>query len=142
MAPPLWLAGPLSITREAGELYYLLTVSQRPRTIVEFGASHRISTIYLAACLRDGGCGSLITTEILPGKAQLARHNLRQAGLEDLVEICVGDAADLNKDDPDLLAYQQHVRRPGSGFFSCELPFDAGVELSVRLESQATQHSE
>lgn len=96
----------------------------------------------LSGGLRDGGCGSLITTEILPGKAQLARHNLRQAGLEDLVEICVGDAADLNKDDPDLLAYQQHVRRPGSGFFSCELPLDAGVELSVRLESQATQHSE
>ena len=31
--------------------------------------------------------------------------------------------------------YQRRIREPDSGFFSIELPLDAGVELSVRLES-------
>lgn len=170
---------PLSIAREVGDLYYLLTVSRQPRTIVEFGASHGISTIYLASGLRDSGSGSLITTEILDHKAEMTRQNLREAGLEDLVEIRIGDAletlrdeppeaslvvldgrndqyvpvldmlaprlspgalviADLNQGDPDLLAYQQHVRRSGSGFFSIEVPLDAGIELSARLGNQVS----
>ena len=37
--------------------------------------------------------------------------------------------ADLNADDPDLLAYQRHVREPGNGFFSTQLPLDAGIVL-------------
>ena len=43
--------------------------------------------------------------------------------------------ADLNTDDPDALAYQRRIREPGTGFFSIELPLDAGVDLSVRLGS-------
>ena len=70
---------PLVISREVGELYYVLAVSRRARLIVEFGASHGISTIYLAAGIRDGGRGSLITTELLPQKAQAARQNLAEA---------------------------------------------------------------
>jgi predicted O-methyltransferase YrrM len=163
---------PLAISRAVGRLYYVLTMARRPQTIVEFGASRGISTIYLAAGLRDGGGGSLISTEILAGKASRAQENLRAAGLADLVEIRVGDAlttlsdepvdismlvldgrndqyvpvlellrprlapgalvvADLNTDDPDIAAYQAHVRQTGGGFFSIELPLDAGVEVSV-----------
>lgn len=50
-----------------------------PNLIVEFGASHGVSTIYLAAAIRDRGGGSLITTEILPVKAVMARRNLAEA---------------------------------------------------------------
>ena len=128
--------------------------------------------------MRAAPGGHWITTEILPHKAELARRNLRECGLQDIVEMRVGDAletladgpsapemvvldgrndlyvpvldllaprlpagalvvADLNTDDPDVLAYQRHIREPGSGFFSTELPLDAGIELSVRLESRA-----
>ncbi len=83
---------PLAITPEVGRLYYLLATARRARSIVEFGASHGISTIYLAAAIRDLGDGSLITTEILPGKAETTERNLKDAGLDDLVEIRIGDA--------------------------------------------------
>ncbi len=39
--------------------------------------------------------------------------------------------ADLNRDDPDLLAYQRHVRAAGAGFHSVTVPLDTGVELTV-----------
>jgi hypothetical protein len=41
-------------------------------------------------------------------------------------------AADLNVEDPDLLPYLEHVRDPADGYFSINLPLDAGVELSIR----------
>jgi len=84
---------PLAIKREVGELLYLLTVIRRPRMIVEFGASLGISTLHLAAALRDCG-GMLITTELLSDKAEAAQRNLADAGLADLVELRTGDALD------------------------------------------------
>ncbi len=89
---------PLAISRDVGQLYYALTLSRAPRTIVEFGASHGISTIYLAAGLRDCNRGTLITTEILPGKAEAMRGNLRRADLEGMVEIRIGDALETLQD--------------------------------------------
>jgi predicted O-methyltransferase YrrM len=86
---------PLAIVPEVGRLYHaLLLTAARGRAInvVEFGASHGISTIYVAAALRDAGAGRLITTELRATKAALLRVNLEQAGLDDLVEIRVGDA--------------------------------------------------
>jgi predicted O-methyltransferase YrrM len=91
---------PLAVSREVGALYYLLTVTRAPAMVVEFGASHGISTIYLAAGLRDAGGGALVTTEILPAKADLSRRNLREARLEDLVELRVGDALETLADGP------------------------------------------
>ena len=89
----LYGQAPLAVTREVGELLYLLTVSRRARSVVEFGCSLGLSTIFLAAGLRDSdGVGSLVTTELLAGKAKTARENLTEAGLEDLVELRVGDA--------------------------------------------------
>ncbi len=85
-------AAPLSITPEVGELLYVLVLARRPRTVVEFGASLGFSTIHLAAAVRDVGAGRVITTEIDPGKAAAAQRNLADAGLEDVVEVRVGDA--------------------------------------------------
>jgi predicted O-methyltransferase YrrM len=85
---------PLAIKRPVGELLYLLVVGARARTIIEFGTSLGISTIYLAAGLRDSGGGSLVTTELLESKAHAARENLAEAGLDDLVDVRVGDARD------------------------------------------------
>jgi predicted O-methyltransferase YrrM len=85
---------PLSITPEVGRLLYVLAVARRPATIVEFGASLGFSTIHLAAAVRDLGAGRVITTELEPEKAQAARENLAEAGLDDVVEVRVGDALD------------------------------------------------
>ncbi|MFX6949566.1 hypothetical protein ABTH81_21025, partial [Acinetobacter baumannii] len=45
----LWLP----VSRETGALLYMLARSMRARTIVEFGTSFGISTLHLAAALRD-----------------------------------------------------------------------------------------
>src|SRR5262245_43166596 len=70
----------------------MLARSGRARTIVEYGMSFGISTLHLAAALRDNGGGRLITTEFEPSKVARAQKNLEAANLSDLVEIRVGDA--------------------------------------------------
>ncbi|WYX36427.1 class I SAM-dependent methyltransferase [Achromobacter xylosoxidans] len=69
-----------------------MRASRRATRIVEFGTSMGVSTIHLAAALRDMGGGQLIGTELEPAKAERARANLLAAGLAEGVEIRVGDA--------------------------------------------------
>ncbi|GAB2592091.1 class I SAM-dependent methyltransferase [Dyella jejuensis] len=83
---------PLAVSRETGILLYMLARSCRARTIVEFGTSFGISTLHLAAALRDNGGGRLITSEFEASKVVRARNNLTAGGLIDLVEIRQGDA--------------------------------------------------
>ena len=87
------------ISADTGRLLYLLARSMRARCIVEFGTSFGISTLHLAAALRDNGGGRLIGSEFEPSKIGHARENLRQAGLADLVEIREGDALETLKTD-------------------------------------------
>jgi predicted O-methyltransferase YrrM len=95
---------PLAVSRETGALLYMLARSAQARTIVEFGTSFGISTLHLAAALRDNGGGRLITSEFEPSKAAQARHNLTAGGLIDLVEIREGDALQtLSTDLPDRI---------------------------------------
>ncbi len=83
---------PLAVSRETGTLLYMLARSSGARSIVEFGTSFGISTLHLAAALRDNGGGRVITSEFEPSKIARARGNLRAGGLIDLVEIREGDA--------------------------------------------------
>jgi predicted O-methyltransferase YrrM len=83
---------PLAVSRETGTLLYMLARSCKARAIVEFGMSFGISTLHLAAALRDNGGGRLITSEFEPSKVARARKNLIDGGLHDLVEIREGDA--------------------------------------------------
>jgi predicted O-methyltransferase YrrM len=82
----------LPISADAGKLLYALVRASRPETVVEFGTSFGISTIYLAAAVTDNGTGQVITTELSDKKAEAARSNLRQAGVSDVVTILTGDA--------------------------------------------------
>jgi predicted O-methyltransferase YrrM len=85
---------PLAITPEVGELLYLLAMARRPETIVEFGASLGFSTLHLAAAARDLAGVRVISTEVEPDKARAAAQNLAAAGLDDVVDLRVGDAFD------------------------------------------------
>jgi predicted O-methyltransferase YrrM len=82
----------LAVSRDTAELLYMLVRSTRARSIVEFGTSFGISTLHLAAGLRDNGGGRLITTEFEPSKIERARENFVAGGLDDLIEIREGDA--------------------------------------------------
>ena len=77
---------------EAGELLYLLARATGARTIVEYGTSYGISTLYLASAVRDNGGGTVIGTEIQPEKAAAAQQNFTDAGLADVIDLRVGDA--------------------------------------------------
>jgi predicted O-methyltransferase YrrM len=83
---------PLPVSRETGSLLYILTRSTRAQSILEFGTSYGVSTIYLAAALRDNGGGRIITTEFESSKVERARQHLTEASLMDFVEIREGDA--------------------------------------------------
>lgn len=84
----------LNVTPEYGRFLYQCARVRGATRIVEFGTSMGVSTIHLAAALRDMGGGQLIGTELEPSKAARARANLEAAELADLVDIRVGDARD------------------------------------------------
>lgn len=82
----------LAVSRETGLLCYLLARACRARSIVEFGTSFGISTLHLAAALKDNGGGRVISSEYVPSKVAQARENVKAAELTDFVEIREGDA--------------------------------------------------
>ena len=82
----------IPVPPEVGQLLYILTRGARAKTVVEFGTSFGISTIYLAAAIRDLGGGRVISAEIDPHKVRSARRHLEEAGLAEHVEIREGDA--------------------------------------------------
>ncbi|HUN71622.1 MAG TPA: class I SAM-dependent methyltransferase [Steroidobacteraceae bacterium] len=94
----------LAVSRGTANLLYMLARSSRAASIVEFGTSFGLSTLHLAAALRDNGGGRLIGTEFESGKLSRARANIAAAGLDDLVEIRTGDALEtLARDLPESI---------------------------------------
>jgi len=88
MLKDLWLP----VSRDTGKLLYMLARNTKAKAIVEFGTSFGLSTLHLAAALRDNGGGVLIGSEFEPSKIELARHHFVEGGVGDLVEIRQGDA--------------------------------------------------
>ena len=84
----------MAVAPEVGKLCYVLVRSLRPSLIVEFGTSHGLSAIQLAAGIRDNGVGRLVSTEIKKEKVIQAQKNLAAAELQDLVEIRCGNACE------------------------------------------------
>lgn len=87
----------VALDPEKCDLCYMLCRSIKARRVVEFGTSFGVSTIYLAAAVRDtvregGGDGIVVGTEIEPTKAKVANANLADAGLGQFVDVRVGDA--------------------------------------------------
>lgn len=82
----------IPIARGQGWLIYMLCRGLQARRVVEFGTSYGVSTLYLAAAMRDQGGGLVIGTEIETEKARHARNNFAEAGVADLIELREGDA--------------------------------------------------
>jgi predicted O-methyltransferase YrrM len=82
----------IPVSPQAGQLLYALARVSRPETIVEFGLSFGVSTIYLAAAVTDNGTGRVVTTELNLKKVEAARANLQEAGVGEVVTILPGDA--------------------------------------------------
>jgi len=93
------------ISSEQGDLIYLLCRAIGARRVVECATSLGVSTLYLAAAVRDNGGGIVIGSEIVGAKAERARHSVAAAGLAQAVEIRVGDALETFKDLEDPIDF-------------------------------------
>ncbi len=88
----------IPIDAAQGRVLYQLARASGAQRIVEFGCSFGISTIYLAAAVRDNGGGEVITTEMEPNKIVAASENFEAAGLASTIDLRPGDACDTLKD--------------------------------------------
>ncbi|KAL7007020.1 hypothetical protein EMMF5_003246 [Cystobasidiomycetes sp. EMM_F5] len=82
-----------------GTLLYQLASMQsqmgsRPVNILEIGTLAGYSTIFLGRAAKESG-GRVTTLEYVDKHAQVARRNLEKAGLQDTVDVLVGDAREL-----------------------------------------------
>jgi len=171
----------VALDREKAEFCYQVCRALRAKRVVEAGTSFGVSTMFLAAAVRenlrvDGGDGIVIGTEYEPEKAKAARANFAEAGLSDLIDLREGDLretltnidapidfmlidiwtpmarpalelvapslrpgavilADNTAQFPD--AYRQYfefINDPANSLRTMTLPFDGGLEFTVRCE--------
>lgn len=124
------LAGlpPIGVSPAQGKLLHLLARTVGARRILEVGTLGGYSTIWLARALPADG--ELVTCEISPEHAEVARANLARAGLAERVDVRVGPALDtlptlqgpfdlafIDADKPSNAEYFRHalrLSRPGS----------------------------
>lgn len=118
---------PIAVTPPQGKLLHLLARACGARRILEIGTLGAYSTIWMARALPPGG--RLITLEIDPHHAEVARRNVERAKLGDRVEIRLGRASE-------LLDAMQGVEQPFDFVFvdadkaSSDVYFKAALGLS------------
>jgi predicted O-methyltransferase YrrM len=86
----------VALDPDKAEFCYQLCRANNARRIVEIGTSYGVSTLYLAAAVRDnvrdsGGNGVVIGTEYEANKASAARAHFEQAALSHFVDLREGD---------------------------------------------------
>jgi len=80
----------INVSPSQGKLLQLFAQIHKVRSILEIGTLGGYSTIWLARALPDDG--RLISLEINPDHAAVARANIARAGLAEKVEVRVGKA--------------------------------------------------
>ena len=113
----------VALEPDKAEFCYSLCRAIGARRIVEFGTSFGVSTLYLAAAVRDncralGGAGLVIGTEHEPAKAKAARANFAEARLSEFIELREGDLRETLKNlagpiDFALFDIWTEMARPG-----------------------------
>jgi predicted O-methyltransferase YrrM len=83
----------INISPNMGKLLQLLARVQGARAMLEIGTLGGYSTIWLARALPAGG--RLVTLEVNPKHAEIARANIARAGLAGRVELRLGQASDI-----------------------------------------------
>ena len=172
---PFWRDKLVALDPDKAQFCYLLCRALVARRVVEAGTSHGVSTLYLAAAMRDNGGGVVIATEYESEKAKTARMHFAEAGLAGQIDLREGDLRETLKDiegpidfmlmdiwtpmvRPAIELVAPHLRRgavvvadnttwyreayadyfaflndPANGFTTQTLPFEGGLEMSVKL---------
>jgi predicted O-methyltransferase YrrM len=166
----------VALDREKALFCYLLCRSLNAKRIVEAGTSFGVSTLYLAAAVRDNQIenGLVIGTEYEPTKVEIARANFKEAGLSEFIDLREGDLRQTLQDvggpvdfmlvdiwevalpalelvapslrpgaivacdntEVDIAEYHDYfefVHDPRNRFRTMTVPFEGGIELSVRI---------
>ncbi len=80
----------IAVAPNQGKLLYLLALMQSAKTNLEVGTLGGYSSIWLARALPEEG--RLVTLEVDPHHAKVARENIDRAGVGNRIEIRVGPA--------------------------------------------------
>jgi predicted O-methyltransferase YrrM len=83
---------PIEVSAQHGRLLSLLATAIRATYVLEIGTLAGYSTINLARGVGPGG--RVVTLEYEPKHAEVARANLKRAGVDERVEVIVGAALD------------------------------------------------
>jgi predicted O-methyltransferase YrrM len=109
-----------------GQFLYILARLCRARRILEVGTLGGYSTLFLARGLEPGG--KVITLEIDPKHAAVARENFVAAGLSDRIDMRVGPASESiramtrERDGPLDLVFIDADKQRGAEYFELALP--------------------
>jgi len=169
----------VALDREKAEFCYQICRALGATRVVEAGTSFGVSTLFLAAAVRDNvrahnAQGIVIGTEFEPAKAKAARANFAEAGLSDFIDLREGDLRETLADvggpidfmlidiwTPmarpalELVAprlrdgaviicdntaqfrdayggYFEFINDPANGLRTMTLPFEGGLEFTVR----------
>jgi len=95
----------VALEKDKAEFCYALCRALGARRVIECGTSYGVSTLYLAAAVRDNlasssealGESKVIATEWEAGKAAIARRNFAAAGLGQFIDLREGDLKDTLK---------------------------------------------
>ncbi len=80
----------IMVDDETGRLLQLLTRMMRPQRVIEVGTLFGYSAIHIARAMPPGG--RITTLERDPAPAAIARENFAAAGVQERIEVVVGDA--------------------------------------------------
>ena len=169
----------VALDREKAEFCYQVCLALRATRVVEAGTSFGVSTLFLAAAVRDNTAGDpskgvVIGTEYETEKVKAARRNFAEAGLSDFIDLREGDLRETLVDvggpvdfmlidiwtpmaRPALSLIAPHLREgavvicdntlqfreayceyfdfvhdPRNGLRTMTLPFEGGLEFTVR----------
>jgi predicted O-methyltransferase YrrM len=84
----------VALDREKAEFCYMICRAIGARRIVEVGTSFGVSTLYLAAAVRDNGGGVVFAAENEPAKVKHARDNFEAAGLSSFIDLHEADVTE------------------------------------------------
>jgi predicted O-methyltransferase YrrM len=165
----------VALERDKALFCYQLCRALKAKRVVEAGTSYGVSTLYLAAAIRDNGGGTVIATENEGAKVATAQANFAAAGLSGFIDLRAGDLREtltrvdapvdfmlvdiwtpmarpaLERVSPHLrdgaivvcdntATYRDYYRDyfdfladPANRFSTLTLPFEGGLEMSVRI---------
>lgn len=89
----------IQVDDNTGSILQMMLMLLKPKTVVEIGTLFGYSSIYIARSLPEGG--HLISLEIDKACADLAKRNIKEAGLEERVTVLHKDAVEYLLSVPD-----------------------------------------